>query len=167
MTRTNGTSHSLEFFLLAIGLRTNHEFTIHISNLCIYGSRCFPPDHLAKGRFRTYGHSSGEITEFRYASYNLAYNSLILQIDTPLLLYQTPRYFYPRGKTAGKDVEALKDEVQRMAASSTCVEPNCTSCSEDKHAKNITNCYGSIIKYQRRTGFMNSSAYEIQGTATA
>ena len=105
---------------------------------------------------------------------NLAYNSLILQIEAQSLYINTLISSVLNAKQQGKTlwlqpkpntVETYNQEVQARLAQSTFADPKCTSWFKDENGRITTNWSGSAIDYQERTSFVDWNDFEIFGTA--
>ncbi len=174
ITMANGTHHELDCIILATGFRT----TKFLYPIRIYGSG---------------GHSLSEAWENGASAYlgitvpslpnfamlygpntNLAYNSLILQIEAQSLYIKTLISAVLDSKRKGKTlrlepkvevVDRYNSEVQERLGKSTYADPSCTSWFKDEHGRITTNWCGSAIYYQERVNFVDWSDYDILGTA--
>lgn len=174
ITMANGTHHELDCIILATGFRT----TKFLYPIRIYGSG---------------GHSLSEAWENGASAYlgitvpslpnfamlygpntNLAYNSLILQIEAQSLYIKTLISAVLDSKRKGKTlrlepkvevVDRYNSEVQERLGKSTYADPSCTSWFKDEHGRITTNWCGSAIDYQERVNFVDWSDYDILGTA--
>jgi cation diffusion facilitator CzcD-associated flavoprotein CzcO len=174
ITMADGTHHELDCIILATGFRT----TKFLYPIRIYGSG---------------GHSLSEAWENGASAYlgitvpslpnfamlygpntNLAYNSLILQIEAQSLYIKTLISAVLDSKRKGKTlrlepkvevVDRYNSEVQERLGKSTYADPSCTSWFKDEHGRITTNWCGSAIYYQERVNFVDWSDYDILGTA--
>lgn len=105
---------------------------------------------------------------------NLAYNSLILQIEAQSLYINTLISAVLGAKRQGKTlrlepkqevVEQYNREVQARLAESTFADPKCTSWFKDEKGRITTNWSGSAIAYQERACYVDWGDFQIQGTA--
>jgi len=105
---------------------------------------------------------------------NLAYNSLILQIEAQSLYLSTLICAVLRAKRHGQTlwleprgevVEAYNEDVQARLATSTFADPRCTSWFKDEFGKITTNWCGSAVEYQKRTCYVDWADYNILGSA--
>ena len=176
ITTTNGTHHELDLIILATGFRTM-DFLYPIQ---VFGSG---------------GHSLGEIWSKGASAYlgiavqnlpnfgmlygpntNLAYNSLIIQIEAQSLYINALIAAVLKSRRQGKTltlkvkqdiVDAYNEEIQQNLGRSTFADPRCTSWFKDEKGRITTNWCGSAVDYQKRTSYVDWGDYEILGSGAA
>lgn len=170
----DGTMHDLDILILATGFRTtNFLYPMKINGA---DGHCLE-NAWAKGASAYLGITVPGLPNFGMLygpNTNLAYNSLILQIEAQSLYINTLVSAVLSAKRQGMTlhlqpkpevVEAYNREVQSRLARSTFADPNCTSWFKDQHGRITNNWCGSAIQYQERTNFVDWADFEISGTA--
>ncbi|KAI4190370.1 MAG: hypothetical protein L6R41_000822 [Letrouitia leprolyta] len=170
----DGTMHDLDVLVLATGFRT----TDFLYPMKIYGTNGFPLEGAwADGASAYLGIMVDGFPNFGMLygpNTNLAYNSLILQIEAQSLYIKTLISAVLSAKRRGMSLqlqpraevmEAYNKEVQSRLANSTFADPNCTSWFKDQHGRITTNWCGSAIQYQERVNSVNWTDFDISGTA--
>ncbi|KAL9604618.1 MAG: hypothetical protein Q9219_000338 [cf. Caloplaca sp. 3 TL-2023] len=170
----DGTVHDLDVLILATGFRTtDFLYPMKINGADGY---CLE-DAWAKGASAYLGITVQGLPNFGMLygpNTNLAYNSLILQIEAQSKYITTLVAAVLNAKRRGMTlqlqpkhgvVEAYNEEVQSRLARSTFADPNCTSWFKDEHGRITTNWSGSAIQYQERTSSVDWTDFEISGTA--
>ncbi|KAI4129002.1 MAG: hypothetical protein LQ338_002469 [Usnochroma carphineum] len=170
----DGTVHDLDVLILATGFRTS-DFLFPIK---VYGTDGYRlEDAWAEGASAYLGITVPGLPNFGMLygpNTNLAYNSLILQIEAQSLYINTLISAVLGAKRSGRTLqlqpktrvfEAYNEEVQARLSRSTFADPNCTSWFKDQHGRITTNWCGSAIQYQERTSFVDWADFDISGTA--
>ncbi|KAL8783771.1 MAG: hypothetical protein Q9213_004387 [Squamulea squamosa] len=170
----DGSQHNLDLLILATGFRTT-DFLYPVK---IYGANGYRLEEAWKDGASAYlGITVKGMPNFGMLygpNTNLAYNSLILQIEAQSLYVNTLIAAVISSKRRGQTLQlqpkaevirAYNDEVQSRLANSTFADPNCTSWFKDDHGRITTNWCGSAIQYQERTNSLDWGDYEISGTA--
>lgn len=176
ITMADGTHHQLDCIILATGFRTTKFlYPIHISGSGGYSLSAA----WDKGASAYLGITVPSLPNFGMLygpNTNLAYNSLILQIEAQSLyikaLISTVLDSKRKGQTLTLDpkqevVERYNAEVQERLGKSTYADPRCTSWFKDEHGRITTNWCGSAIDYQARVSFVDWSDYNILGSGAA
>lgn len=176
ITMADGTHHELDCLILATGFRT----TQFLYPIRIYGSGGHSlSEAWEKGASAYLGITVPSLPNFGILygpNTNLAYNSLILQIEAQSLYIKTLISTVLNSKRKGKTlrleprnevVNRYNVEVQERLGKSTYADPSCTSWFKDEHGRITTNWCGSAIDYQERVNFVDWSDYKILGTAAA
>ena len=170
----DGTVHDLDVLILATGFRTT-DF-LYPMKIVGAGGYCLE-DAWANGASAYLGITVQGLPNFGMLygpNTNLAYNSLILQIEAQSLYINTMISAILHAKRRGMTlqlqpraevVKAYNEEVQSRLARSTFADPNCTSWFKDQHGRITTNWCGSAIQYQERTNSVDWTDFEISGTA--
>lgn len=105
---------------------------------------------------------------------NLAYNSLILQIEAQSLYINALIRVVLDSKRKDKTlilvpkkeiVDQYNLEVQERLGKSTYADPRCTSWFKDEFGRITTNWCGSAVDYQERVKYVDWSDYNILGSA--
>ncbi|KAL9004644.1 MAG: hypothetical protein Q9188_002535 [Gyalolechia gomerana] len=170
----DGTMHDVDVLILATGFRT----TDFLYPMKINGTNgaCLE-DAWAQGASAYLGITVPGFPNFGMLygpNTNLAYNSLILQIEAQSLYINRLISAVLGAKRRGMTLqlqpraEVLKgynEEVQSRLARSTFADPNCTSWFKDQHGRITTTWCGSAIQYQERTNSVDWTDFEISGTA--
>ena len=176
ITMANGTHHELDLIVLATGFRTT-DFMYPIR---IFGSggRSLS-DAWSKGASAYLGITVENLPNFGMLygpNTNLAYNSLILQIEAQSLYVNALIAAVLCAKRQGKTltlepkheiVEAYNEEVQEKLKKSTYADPRCTSWFKDEKGRITTNWCGSAVDYQKRISYVDWGDFEILGTGAA
>ncbi|KAL8952662.1 MAG: hypothetical protein Q9222_001430 [Ikaeria aurantiellina] len=170
----DGTQHNLDLLILATGYRST-EFLFPMK---IYGTQGYRlEDAWAEGASAYLGMTVPSLPNFAMLygpNTNLAYNSLILQIEAQSLYITTLISAFISSKRQGltlqlqprqEVVKAYNEEIQSRLAKSTFADPRCTSWFKDSHGRITTNWCGSAIQYQERTCSVDWSDFHISGTA--
>jgi len=174
ITMANGTHHELDCIILATGFRT----TKFLYPIRIYGSGGHSlSEAWEKGASAYLGITVPSLPNFAMLygpNTNLAYNSLILQIEAQSSYIKTLISAVLDSKRKGKTlrlepkvevVDRYNSEVQERLGKSTYADSSCTSWFKDEHGRITTNWCGSAIDYQERVNFVDWSDYDILGTA--
>ena len=174
ITMANGSHHELDCIILATGFRT----TKFLYPIRIYGSGGHSlSDAWEKGASAYLGITVPSLPNFAILygpNTNLAYNSLILQIEAQSLYIKTLISAVLDSKRKGKTlrleprvevVDRYNSEVQERLGKSTYADPSCTSWFKDEHGRITTNWCGSAIDYQERVNFVDWTDYDILGSA--
>ena len=172
---SNGSHCSLDLLILATGFRTT-QFLYPVQ---IYGSNGVSlQDEWSHGASAYLGIAVENMPNFAMLygpNTNLAYNSLILQIEAQSLYISHLIAAVLDAKHSGKTlrlepkheiVQEYNQDLQTRLAKSTFADPTCTSWFKDEHGRITTNWAGSAIEYQKRTSFLDWSDYELLGTAS-
>lgn len=166
--------HDLDVIILATGFRTT-QF-LHPINIFGIGNYSLQEAWL-DGASAYLGITVPRLPNFAMLygpNTNLAYNSLILQIEAQSLYITTLISAVLHAKRQGKTlclqpkeevVTRYNAEVQDRLAKSTFADPKCTSWFKDEKGRITTNWSGSAIAYQQRTSYLDWGDFEILGTA--
>lgn len=170
----DGTVHDLDVLILATGFRT----TDFLNSIKVFGANGYPLEEAwAEGASAYLGITVQGLPNFAMLygpNTNLAYNSLILQIEAQSLYIHALISAVLGAKRKGRTlqlqpraevVRAYNDEVQLLLSKSTFADPNCTSWFKDRHGRITTNWCGSAIQYQERTNLVDWTDFDISGTA--
>lgn len=166
--------HDLDVLILATGFRT----TQFMYPMKIFGTGNYSlQEAWSDGASAYLGITVQNLPNFAMLygpNTNLAYNSLILQIEAQSLYITTLISSVLSAKRQGKTlrlepkqevVEHYNREVQAQLAKSTFADPKCTSWFKDEKGRITTNWSGSAIAYQERTSYVDWGDFEILGTA--
>ncbi|KAL8840746.1 MAG: hypothetical protein Q9170_001184 [Blastenia crenularia] len=170
----DGAVHDLDVLILATGFRT----TDFLYPMKVKGADGYClEDAWSEGASAYLGITVQGVPNFGMLygpNTNLAYNSLILQIEAQSLYITTLISAVLGAKRRGMTlqlqprpgiVKAYNEEVQSRLSKSTFADPNCTSWFKDQHGRITTNWCGSAIQYQERTNSVNWTDFDISGTA--
>ncbi|CAF9929277.1 MAG: hypothetical protein ALECFALPRED_004289 [Alectoria fallacina] len=174
ITMANGTHHELDCIILATGFRT----TKFLYPIRIYGSGGHSlSDAWEKGASAYLGITVPSLPNFGILygpNTNLAYNSLILQIEAQSLYINALIRVVLDSKRKDKTlilvpkkeiVDQYNLEVQERLGKSTYADPRCTSWFKDEFGRITTNWCGSAVDYQERVKYVDWSDYNILGSA--
>ena len=168
--------HDLDLLILATGFRTT-QFMYPIK---IYGGNgCSLECAWSKGASAYLGITVKDMPNFGMLygpNTNLAYNSLILQIEAQSLYINTLISEVLASKRQGMTlrlepreevVRNYNEEIQARLAVSTFADPSCTSWFKNEAGLITNNWCDSAITYQKRTCFVDWTDFDVLGTAAA
>jgi len=169
----DGTHHDLDVIISATGFKT----TQFMHPIRIFGRNGLPLSAAwAKGASAYLGMTIPSFPNFGMLygpNTNLAYNSLILQIEAQSLYINALISAVLRAKSRSQIlvlspkreiVEKYNEEIQDRLSKSTFANPKCTSWFKDENGKITTNWAGSAVEYQKRVCFVKWSVFEIEGS---
>ena len=170
----DGECHELDVIILATGFRTTQFlYPVKVFGIGDYSLQ----EAWSDGASAYLGITVPRLPNFAMLygpNTNLAYNSLILQIEAQSLYITTLISAVIGAKRHGKTlclepkqevVTQYNNEVQARLAKSTFADPKCTSWFKDEKGRITTNWSGSAIAYQQRTSYVDWGDFEILGTA--
>ncbi|KAL8715831.1 MAG: hypothetical protein Q9220_000498 [cf. Caloplaca sp. 1 TL-2023] len=170
----NGTQHNLDLLILATGYRST-EFLFPMK---VYGTQGYRlEDAWAEGASAYLGMTVPGLPNFAMLygpNTNLAYNSLILQIEAQSLYINALISAVLSSKRQGLTLQlepkketfkTYNEDLQSRLTKSTFADSRCTSWFKDSHGRITNNWWGSAIQYQKRTCFVDWSDFQISGTA--
>ena len=168
------THHDLDCLILATGFKT----TQFLYPIRVTGTGGIPLSQIwSQGPSAYLGITVPTLPNFGMLygpNTNLAYNSLILQIEAQSLYLNTLISAVLSAKRRGKTLrlepkqavtDAYNDDIQAKLAKSTFANPNCTSWFKDENGRITNNWAGSAVEYQKRVCWVDWHDYDILGTA--
>lgn len=172
----DGSHHELDVIIFATGFHS----TDFLPGISIYGAN----GHNLHRKWSTGGASAylgitvPSLPNFGMLygpNTNLAYNSLIIQIEAQSLylskMIGTVLSAMRNGKTLRIEPRADVTELYNVAlqgklSGSTFADPKCTSWFKDEEGRITNNWAGSAVEYQKRVQSLDWADYEVLGTAT-
>ncbi|KAG8528165.1 uncharacterized protein KY384_007082 [Bacidia gigantensis] len=172
----NGTHHDLDVLILATGFHS----TNFLSDIRIYGSNGYPLHSTwSKAGASAYlGITVPNLPNFGMLygpNTNIAYNSLIIQIEAQSLYLSRIVSNVLSAKRSGKTLriepradvtDAYNRAIQSKLSGSTFADTRCNSWFKDEKGRITNNWAGSAVEYQQRVQRLDWSDYEVLGTAT-
>lgn len=171
----NGTHHDLDVLVLATGFRTT-EF-LHPIRIYNSSGQSLSSIWEKRGPSAYLGITIPSLPNFGMLygpNTNLAYNSLILQLEAQSLYinHLISTILDAKRKHASLVLDVRQDvcnsynaEVQQRLGNSTFADQRCTSWFKDAEGRITNNWCGSAIEYQKRVCAIDWSDYDISGSA--
>ena len=172
----NGAHHDLDVLICATGF----DSTNFLSDIQIYGSNGIPlHDSWGRDGASAYlGMTVPSLPNFGILygpGTNLAYNSLIIQIEAQSLYLCRLIGATLSAKRSGRSLriepkksvaEQFNRDLQSKLSVSTFADTRCSSWFKDEKGRIINNWGGSAVEYQKRVESLDWSDYEVLGTAS-
>ena len=172
----NGVHHDLDALILATGFHS----TNFLSDIHMYGTNGHPLHSTwsKDGASAYLGITVPTLPNFGMLygpNTNLAYNSLIIQIEAQSLYLTRLIGNVLSAKRSGKTLriepradvtERYNRALQGKLSGSTFADSRCSSWFKDEKGRITNNWAGSAVEYQQRVQSLDWADYEVLGTAT-